>query len=237
MQYDSNKPIEQLVWKNASARTARYRGTRKHQVGPGKFPRSWFESMQSRTVIEDRSEVIGEPDWIPEIQQHCIKRVPWLHTTESEVAQLHELCETRISWNNIEGPPGKYVDIVYINSDAHPTTHSIHQQIIDRVGAPAENDPMNIGRVRPHSAMFPHRDTPLRWCCLYLALPAPGQIYAPTEHLWDNQLWGVKDWEPGVWYIFNQDIWHNANNFTDQHRYALQLVLNTSYEDFVSQHT
>ena len=86
--------------------------------------------------------------------------------------------------------------------------------------------------------MHPHRDTPLRWCCLYLPLPHPGQTYAPTEHLWeDGRIYGKKTFEPGEWIIFNQDIWHAANNFTDQTRYTLQIVLDCTYEQFVEQYT
>ena len=56
----------------------------------------------------------------------------------------------------------------------------------------------------------------------------------PTEHLWeDGRIYGKKTFRPGEWIIFNQDIWHAANNFTDQTRYTLQIVLDTSYEDFV----
>ena len=86
--------------------------------------------------------------------------------------------------------------------------------------------------------MYPHRDSPLRWMTLYCPIPTPGAEYAPTEHLWeDGLIYGVKDWDFGAVYAFNQDIWHMANNYADAPRYTLQMVLDMQYEDFISNHT
>ena len=224
------------VWRSTGARP-RYTGVRKKQVGVGKFPPTWFESMRHREVIMDRSEVIDEPDWIPEIEQHCQRWVPWLKSTPEEVQELWQICDS-IDWSGQYGPPGKYIDIQYIHDlpdEYHEPMLRQVQRIRDRIGELAvQGDPPNFSRILPRSCMHPHRDTPLRWCVLYLPLPAAGQIYAPTEHLWeDGKIYGVHNFPVGDWLIFNQDIWHAANNFTDQTRYTLQIVLDTSYEDFV----
>ena len=224
------------AWRNTEARQ-RFRGTRKKQVGPGKFPPSWFESMRSREVIMDRSEVIDEPDWIPEIEQHCQRWVPWLKSTPEEVQELHDICRT-IDWDKQYGPPGKYIDIQYIQDvpeQYHPPILNQLKRIQDGIGKLAvQGDPPNFSRIPARSCMTPHRDTPLRWCVLYLPLPGPTQTYAPTEHLWeDGRIYGVHNFPVGDWLIFNQDIWHAANNFTDDARYTFQVVLDTSYEDFV----
>jgi len=224
------------VWRSTGARP-RYTGVRKKQVGVGKFPPTWFESMRHREVIMDRSEVIDEPDWIPEIEQHCQRWVPWLKSTPEEVQELWQICDS-IDWSGQYGPPGKYIDIQYIHDlpdEYHEPMLRQVQRIRDRIGELAvQGDPPNFSRILPRSCMHPHRDTPLRWCVLYLPLPAPGQIYAPTEHLWeDGKIYGVHNFPVGDWLIFNQDIWHAANNFTDQARYTFQVVLDTSYEDFV----
>lgn len=222
------------AWRNAQPR---FMGTRKKQVGPGKFPRSWFESMRDRSVIMDRSEVIDEPNWIPEIAQHCQRWVPWLKSTPEEVEELHRICAT-VDWSTQYGPPGKYIDILYkgdVPQEYHATIQTQLERIQSVVGDAARGDPPNFSRIKPTSCMQPHRDTPYRWCVLYLPLPAPGQVYAPTEHLWeDGNIYGVHHFPVGDWLIFNQDIWHAANNFTNQSRYTFQVVLDCSYEDFVA---
>lgn len=234
-----NLNADNQMWRGAKARK-RFKGQRRQQVGPGKFPASWFESMRTRQVLTDRSEVIGEADWIPEIEQHCVKKLDWLHTSPEDCAVLLEAAQKGVDWNNQYGPPGMYIDIQYIH-DVAPEYHEVierqHQKIVDRVGDIARGDPPNISRIKANGCMQPHRDTPLRWCVLYLPLPFPGQVYAPTEHLWGDSIYGIHDFEPGQWLIFNQDIWHAANNFTNQDRFTLQLVLDTSYENFVDQHT
>ena len=234
---DVNRELShKKMWRGTGARR-RFSGERKRQVGVGKFPPSWFESMRTREVLMDRSEVIGEEGWIPEIEQHCVKTVPWITTPAEDIEEMLAICNNHIDWDKQYGPPGKYIDIQYIQDvpeQYHPVVYRQLDQIQEKLGDIARGDPPNFSRILPRSCMHPHRDTPLRWCCLYLPLPHPGQTYAPTEHLWeDGRIYGKKTFEPGEWIIFNQDIWHAANNFTDQTRYTLQIVLDTSYEDFV----
>ena len=55
---DVNRELShKKMWRGTGARR-RFSGERKKQVGVGKFPPSWFESMRTRQVLMDRSEVI-----------------------------------------------------------------------------------------------------------------------------------------------------------------------------------
>ena len=229
------KNIETNIWEGKKAR-GRFQGQRKmNQVGPGKFPTSWFNSLRDKQVLMDRSEVIPESEWPQEIFDHCVKKIPWLRVDDVELEELYRICEEEIDWSKQSGPPGKYIDIRYVQN--HPIIDRFESTVKDHVGTAAQY-PANFARIKPLTAMYPHRDSPLRWMTLYCPIPTPGAEYAPTEHLWeDGLIYGVKDWDFGAVYAFNQDIWHMANNYANAPRYTLQMVLDMQYEDFISNHT
>ena len=90
------KNIETNIWEGKKAR-GRFQGQRKmNQVGPGKFPTSWFNSLRDKQVLMDRSEVIPESEWPQEIFDHCVKKIPWLRVDDVELEELYRICEEEI---------------------------------------------------------------------------------------------------------------------------------------------
>ena len=134
---DVNRELShKKMWRGTGARR-RFSGERKKQVGVGRFPPSWFESMRTREVLMDRSEVIPEDQWIPEIEQHCVKTVPWITTSPEDIEEMLVICNNHIDWDRQYGPPGKYIDIQYIQDipvQYHPVVYRQLDRIQEHVG-------------------------------------------------------------------------------------------------------